>query len=82
MDEIILKMRVSAGIRLEWGDYRTIAVPEDSPAYLRFLATGGGSGPIDALRKSLYLSEFDTEPDRVNARENLGLQIIDLGTFS
>lgn len=45
-------------------------------------AAGASGGNPDALLQSNRLSEFDTEQKRADARSNLGVQNIDLGTFN
>jgi hypothetical protein len=49
--------------------------PEADPIFQAWLAAG------DYLTVTARLGEFDTAQKKVDARQNLELQIIDLGTF-
>lgn len=81
MSDLVLKLAKSNGLSINWPNNIPILL-EPSPAYALRLLPAISTTAQDALRKPLFLSEFETPSDKAAARTNLELQIIDLGEFN
>lgn len=79
-----LKLVATEPVKLG-ASYESPAQPENDPVFLASeaanLVPGDKARLDDALVVTARLGEFDSEQKKADARGNLGLQVIDLGTF-
>jgi len=67
------------------GQTEVVVVKEPQEVTVVYAGTGGGGASVDPnmfFQTLLRFAELDTEQKKVEARVNLDLQIIDLGTFN